>query len=230
MARIEYTAAVSSIRGKLNGNVFTRNKGGEVLRNKVTPINPNTSFQSTQRAFQSDISKAWSGVLTDAQRKSWTDYGRVIGAKSIFGNNLILSGIATYMRINRIILNCGAPRIDNAPISQQVPSILSLTLAANSVGPTLSATFTPTPLAGTQGLYVFMSPAVSAGISNLSNQLRFVGFFSAATSPLNLLTAWQARFGAFPTSPGQRIGITAQVADTATGAVSAISGTGTLVL
>lgn len=230
MARIEYTAVVSSIRGKLNGNVFTRNKGGEVLRNKVTPINPNTSAQSTQRAYQSDISKAWNGVLTDAQRKSWNDFGRVLGAKSIFGNNLILSGIAAYIKVNRIILNCGQPRIDNAPVSQQVPSILSLVLAGNSVGPTLTATFTPTPLTGTTGLYVFMSPAVSPGISNLSNQLRFVGFFSAATSPLNLLTAWQTKFGSFPTTAGQRIGMTAQVVDTATGAISAVNGTGTLVL
>jgi len=230
MARIEYTALVSSMRGKLNGNVLTRNKGGEVIRNKVTPINPRTSAQMLQRAYTSNIAKAWAGTLTDAQRQSWKSYGQTIGAKSIFGNNLILSGIATFQRINRIVLNSGGTLLTTAPIGQDVPSILSLALTA-SVGPsTLSIAFDPSPLTGTQGIYLFACPPVSAGISNVSSSLRFVKFFSAPTSPLNILTAWEAVFGSFPTAAGQRIAVTAQVVDSATGAISAATGASTLVV
>jgi hypothetical protein len=229
MARIIFTAMVAEARGKLNGNVFSRNKGGAVIRNKVTPINPNTSFQSQQRAFMSDLSKRWSNGLSDDQRQGWKSYGQVIGAKSIFGNNLILSGIATYMRINRIVLASGGTVIDDAPISQDVPSILSATLTAVSGVSALSLTFTPAPLTGTQGLYVFATPALSPGISNVSNRLRLIGFSATAASPLSLLSLWTARFGTFPAVPGQRIAITAQVVDQATGAISAATGASALV-
>lgn len=217
------------MRGKLNGNVLTRNKGGEVIRNKVTPINPRTTAQMLQRAYTSDIAKAWSDPLTDAERQSWKNYGQIIGAKSIFGNNLILSGIATFQRINRIVLNCGGTLVGAAPLSQAVPSILALNLNA-SIGPdTLTIDFSPSPLTGTQGLYLFATPAVSPGISNVSSRLRFIGFFPTPTTPLNILTEWQTVFGAFPGATGQRIAITAQVVDSSTGAISAATGASTLV-
>lgn len=229
MAQVNYTAAVSEIRGKLNGNSFSRNKGGAYIRTKVTPINPSTSYQSAQRAQISNISKSWSADLSDAQRQGWTNFGKLIGAKSIFGNSTILSGIATYQAINRIVLNCGQPMIFDAPISQQVPSILSLTCAADHVAGTLIATFTPTPLVGPQGLYIFGTPPMSPGISNASTQLRFIGFVVAATSPLDITSLWTARFGTFPGASGQRIAITAEVADPTTGAISSTTGTSCIV-
>ena len=78
--------------------------------------------------------------------------------------------------------------------------------------------------------FYFLTPALPAGISNVSTQLRLIGFFSGASSPIDLLSAWQTRFGTFPTVAGQRIAITTRVVDTSTGAVSAATGTGTLVI
>lgn len=230
MARLLFTAFLAEARGKLNGNVFSRNKGGAIIRNKVTPINPRTSFQSLQRAYTSDIAKAWPNDLNDDQRQAWTSYGQIIGAKSIFGNGLILSGIATYQRINRIVLNSGGTRIDDPPINQDVPSVLAATLTANSTGPVLELAFDPSPIISPQGLYIFATPAISAGISNVSNRLRFIGFFDGEVTPLDLLTAWQTRYGTFPSSPGQRIAITAAVVDNTTGAISAATGASTLVI
>lgn len=230
MARVLYGEMISDMRGKVNGTVHSRNKGGAYMRTKVTPINPNTSHQSLQRAYTSDLSKAWGNVLTDAQRQGWSSFGQVIGARSIFGNNQILSGIATYLRINKIILAAGGTRIDDAPVDQNVGSITSLALTANHTGPVLSLAFTPTPLVAPSGLYLFATPALPAGISNVSTRLRLIGYTSAATSPLNILTAWQTRFGTFPTVAGQRIAVSAAVVDISTGAISAASGTGTLVI
>jgi hypothetical protein len=230
MARLLFTAFLAEARGKLNGNVFSRNKGGAIIRNKVTPINPRTASQSLQRAYTSDIAKAWPADLSDDQRKAWESLGQSIGAKSIFGNGLILSGIACFQRINRIVLNAGGTRVDDPPINQDVPSILSATLTANSAGPVLSLAFSPSPLVSPQGLYVFATPAISAGISNVSNRLRFIGFFDGATTPTNILAAWESVFGTFPSAAGQRIAVTAAVVDNTTGAVSAATGASTLVL
>jgi hypothetical protein len=230
MALIQYSGLVSDVRGKLNGSVASRNKGGAYLRNKVTPINPATSHQTLQRSQISNVSKQWS-QLTQAQRDGWTAYGGIIGAKSIFGNSKILSGIATYQRINQIVLTAGGARIDTAPITSAVTSILSLSLVANHTGPLLTLTFSPSPLAGTVGTYIFATPAMSPGIKNINTHLRFLNFTAAATSPLELHVAWIARFGAFPsTASGQRIGLQVQIVDTSSGAISAAATVSTLVI
>jgi hypothetical protein len=230
MARIQYSNQVSDMRGKLNGSVHSRNKGGAYVRTKVTPINPATVHQATQRSFLQQIANAWPSILTDSQRASWTDYGKTAGAISVFGNGQILSGIAAFQGVNRIILAAGGTLVTNAPTTKAVTSINSATLTANHVGPVLSLAFTPTPLTAPEGLYVFATPAVSAGISNTSTSLRLIGFFSAATSPLNLLTAWQTRFGTFPSTAGQRIALTAEVVNLTTGAISASFPASTLVI
>lgn len=229
MAQIQYSALVAGMSGKLNGNVLTRNKGGAVIRNKVTPINPNSSFQARQRAIQSDLAKAWA-TLSDGQRQGWQEYGKVLGTIGAFGNNRILAGMPTYVGINRLIVNAGGTRIDDAPVSQQVPSILNMSLVANSAGPSLMLTFDPTPLVAPAGLYLFATPAISQGIGNVASFLRFVSFTSAATSPLNILADWNARLGAFPISGGQRIAVSAQVLDLTTGAISASNNTSTIIL
>jgi len=230
MARVLFTAMVAEVRGKLNGNVFSRNKGGAVIRNKVTPINPNTSYQALQRSFLSILSKAWANTLTDAQKAAWKALGQVIGQKNIFGANLILSGIATYQRINRIILAAGGTRLDNPPSSLDVTGLTSLSVTANHVGNVLTLAFGPTPCVAPVGLYVYATPPLSPGISNASAQLRFIGFYSAAASGLSIYTAWAARFGAMPATSGKRIAVSVQAVNLNTGAITASTNASTLIL
>jgi hypothetical protein len=230
MALIQYTALVASMSGKHNGSVHTHNKGGQIIRTKVTPINPSTSFQSLQRGFTSTIAKAWAGTLTDGQRSGWTAFGAIAGASNVFGNSTILSGIAAFQAVNRIVLNVGQPMILDAPTTQMVSSILSLLLSADHTAGTLVVTFTPTPITAPQGLYVFSTPAMSAGISNASNSLRYLNFYPGATSPIDITSDWVTRFGPFPTSSGQRIALTAEIVDPTTGAISSTTGTSTIVV
>jgi len=46
MAIIKFSAIVSDARGKIGGNVFSRNKGGSYIRSYVKPINPSTPKQT----------------------------------------------------------------------------------------------------------------------------------------------------------------------------------------
>ncbi len=190
------------------------------MRVKVTPINPNTVYQSRQRTYMSNIAKAWASTLTDAQRQSWTAFGETVGTMSIFGNKLILSGIAIFQRLNRLILAAGGTMITSPPVALNVTGLTSVTLAANHVGPILTITFTPTPYAGTQGLYVYATPALSPGITNIRNKIRLLKFYAAAASPLDIHTDWVARFGAFPGVAGQRIAVAVHAMDNATGALT----------
>ena len=230
MARVLYTAAVAGIRGKLAGSVFSRNKGGEIIRTKVTPINPKSSFQSTQRGILSDLAKAWSGTLTAPERLAWTNYGKSTNAMSVFGAKLILSGIAAFQKLNIIIITAGGTQIATPPIGQAVVAILSASLVANHTGPLLTLTFTPTPIITPQGTYVWATPALPPGTSNFNSQLRFIKFSIAATSPLELHVPWTARFGSFPAVAGQLIGMKVQIVDNTTGAISAGTQLSTIVI
>lgn len=221
MARVLYGSNISDLRGKINGHVFTRTKGGAAIRNKVTPINPRTTYQSIQRANTSNIAKAWANTLTNTQRTGWTAYGKLLGAKNVFGNGIILSGIATYQRINKYILAAGAARVDTAPVSNNVTALTSLAITANHTGGVLTAAFGPTPLVAPEGLYLFATPAISPGITNANSLMRLLAFYSAAATGQSFATAWVARFGAVPAAAGPRITVKAFVLNSTTGAISA---------
>jgi len=230
MALIQYTNLVADIRGKLNGGVHSRNKGGSIIRTKVTPTNPSTVYQQAVRSNVQQIANAYPNLLSDAQRASWTSYGQSAGAISIFGNGTILSGIAAFQAVNLIILAAGGTLLMDAPSTGLISSINSASLTANHVGPALSVTFTPSPLVGPEGIYIFATPAISPGIGNTSTRLRLIGYVSAGASPLDILALWQARFGTFPASAGQRIAVTIQVMNLTTGNISAAFGASTLVI
>jgi hypothetical protein len=216
--------------GKASGGVALRTKAGLAIRNFVVPINPSTAAQTLQRSGLADFSKAWGGDLTDGQRQGWADYGRQAGSKNIWGDGIILSGIAAYQKVNRIIQNCGGTRVDDAPVTMAVPSIMSLALTANHTGAILTLAFLPTPLITPNGLYVFATPALSPGIMNVSNKLRFIGYIDAAATAENISAEWITTFGAFPAAAGQRIAVSVAVANADTGAISAYANANTLVI
>lgn len=85
----------------------------------------------------------------------------------------------------------------------------------------LSVAFTATPLAATQQLVVYASPQVSAGINFMPRKkYKLIQVGAAATaSPLNILTNYNAIYGALIS--GRKIFIIAKVIDNATGLASA---------
>ena len=49
--KIKWGALVVDGRGKLGGHVAAQNRGGSYLRTKVTPSNPQTTFQTGVRSM-----------------------------------------------------------------------------------------------------------------------------------------------------------------------------------
>lgn len=223
MARLQYSALLSDARGKLNGSVLSRNKGGAYIRNKVTPVNPRSSYQTAQRAIVAALAKAYGSTLTAAQRTAWTAFGKTIGNLNVFGNNLILSGIACFQRINIIAMTCGGSQIDNPPTALDAVGVTGVGVIANHTGPVLTVSFAPTPLVSPQGLYVWATPVMPAGKGNFDTNFRFIKFISAAATGVSIETAWVARFGSFPAVAGGQIAVKLGVVDPTTGAVSAFA-------
>ena len=77
MALFTPGAIVSEVSGKIAATVYSRNKGGAVIRNRRTPINRRSVAQSTRRQGLASFASAWRG-LTDAQRAAWNAAGHFI--------------------------------------------------------------------------------------------------------------------------------------------------------
>lgn len=220
MAIVKFGSGVAEMRNKVGGMVFSRNQYGSYQRTKVTPINPQTSAQSAQRATISTISKAWGQELTEAQRTAWNNGAQFAPVLSIFGDVQILNGIAWYLKLNLLITRLGLTRIDDPPAAQTVDALLTMSAVFDLSGPTFNVTFTPTPVPASHKLVCFSTPALPAGRSFAKSDYRLVTAYAAAVaSPKDIYADWSALFGVDPVA-GQKVGIKVFLLNTATGATS----------
>jgi hypothetical protein len=95
--------------------VASRNKGGQYLRARVSPVNPNTSRQQAVRNAMNALVVAWSDVLTQAQRDAWDAYGAAIAMTDRLGDTIYLSGLNHFVRSNLPIIQGGGTRVDAGP-------------------------------------------------------------------------------------------------------------------
>jgi hypothetical protein len=215
MAKVLFSGIAGvDIRNKLNGSVFSKNRAGAYIRTKVTPVNPQTDAQQAARNRLSTNSQAWRG-LTETQRQGWIDAAINFPYTDIYGQTKTLSGQQLYVKLNSNLNLVGEAAIANAPTPIAIPAIETLSVDADTT-PTFGVTFTPTPIPEGCALAVFATGNVTPGKTFVKNLFRFIGFVSAAaTSPANLLTAYQAVHG----NPvdGNKIFIRAFIISTDTG-------------
>ena len=187
-------AIVSEISGKIAATVYTRNRGGNVIRNRRTPINRRSVKQSQRRQGLGNLASSWRG-LTQVQRDSWNGATGNFPYQNSLGETKFLSGEQLFIQFNQNLLLIGSATIDTAP-SAFAFATFTLSLAAADT-PSFAVTFTPTPLTADNNLAVYATPNLSPGIgSPNASKFRFIGFIApAAISPDDMLTDYQAVFG-----------------------------------
>ena len=197
--KVQFSAVVGDARGSTGGNVFSRNKGGAYVRKRVSPTNPQTPAQQSQRSRISDLASLWSSTLTQAQRDGWAAFGVSFPVTDKLGQVVELTGLQSYTRLNARLLAGGLTRIDTAPGEQAVTDLTSITLTVDVGLGNMEVAFLPTPLGGSDRLQIEASPGVSPGINNATNRLRLIVTSGASVaSPLDFEAAYVARFGAVP--------------------------------
>lgn len=216
--KLKWGALVVDGRNKIGGHVASKNRGGAYLRTKVTPVNPQTSFQTAVRNIFTSVSQAFRG-LTASERQAWNAAVASFQTTDIFGDIKTPSGMNLHQRLNVNLLNAGASVLTSPPTPDTVPALTALSATATAGTPTLSIVFAPTPVPANNVLVFEATAQVSAGKSFLKNQYRKIGQdAAAATSPFNALSAYNAKFGTLVA--GQKIGIRAKFVDITTGLTS----------
>lgn len=195
LMKIKFGAFVVDGRGKIGGTVFAKNKGGAYARNKVTPSNPNTSFQQTVRSIFGSVSAAWRG-LTNSQREAWNAAVLDWTTTNVFADVLVPSGKALFQRLNTSLANAGIAILEDVPVPQAFPFQQLNSVSAVAASDTILASFSSAGAEG-QSYTFYGSPRQSGATTNVSNQMRRIGTFGGANLPTgaDLYAAYVARFG-----------------------------------
>lgn len=217
MAKIKYSALVSDMRNKLNGSVLSKNRYGSYVRNKVTPVNPQTSFQLNQRALLSSLSSEWRS-LTQAQRDAWAAAAQAQPITDIFGDSKILSGQSFFVSRNLNLAGNDTATITSPGVATDVPFI-GATSATAIVDAGIVDSFTiaisPAVIPAGYKLIVYATPGYSPGISFVKNKFRRLGVFPALAGSVSIDYAYGARFGV--PAVGDKVSVRIALVSTSTG-------------
>lgn len=209
--KIKFGSIVTDGRGKLGGQVYARNRSGAYVRNKVTPNNPQTVFQSAIRALLATFSEAWRG-LTQAQRNAWNAAVENFPGTNQFGDEVIPTGKNLYTRLNVNLSEIGESAIDTPPTPAEIvePSDIDLEIDNN---PNVLLDFT----GSTDMTYkVFLTANLSPGIGFFKNKFKLIDTIAPPNgTPADLTTAYADRLG----NPiaGQKVAVKVVPVVTATG-------------
>lgn len=179
--------------GSVAGQTSSRNRFGQYIRSRATPVNPGSTFQTSVRARMTQNAQAWR-LLTAAQRAGWEDLGLQISRNGSLGESYTMNGFMAYCSLNNNRLAAGDAVISDAPILSEPAPLVTLTVTLGAAS--YSVAYTVTPLAADSRLFVYASPQRSAG-RTFEGDTRLISVTAAAAaSPANVLAAYTARFGA----------------------------------
>jgi hypothetical protein len=178
--------------GSYQGMTASRNRFGQYMRTRASPVQPRSVAQLNQRARMTTNAAAWR-ALTDAQRAGWLSLGGAISRTDSLGQAYTMNGFMAYCSVNNNKLDAGDAAVSDAPTivtpADLLTSTVTLTAAAFSVA------YTATPLAAANRLFIWASPQRSAGTRFNGDYRLLTVTTAAAASPANIAAAYTAKFG-----------------------------------
>lgn len=210
-------------RGKIGGHVASKNRSGAYARIKVTPVNPQTTFQQVARNLLTSLSQGWR-ALTQAQRDSWDGAVGGFSKSDIFGNQRNPTGKNLYTGLNANLANAGQAAIVDAPLPEGAGAVVAGALTVVH-GAAKSIVHTGDTAGHT--ILVYATPGVSPGKKFVKGDFRLIGTFTGgAASPFVATTAYNARFG--QPAVGTRVAFRLQSVNDNTGEASVGSDVSTI--
>lgn len=178
--------------GSIAGTTYSRNRFGQYTRNRRTPVNPGTSFQRAARTRLASNSVNFRG-LTGTQRDGWAALGLQMLRTDALGSTYTLTGAQAYCSVNNNLAAAGDTALSDAPLLVIPDGILTVTPTISNVA--FSVAWTPTPLGTGERIFIFAGPQRSAGRAFEGDYRLILVSAAAGTSPSNVLSVYQARFG-----------------------------------
>lgn len=205
MAKIKFGMMMTDARGKLGGQVFSKNRAGSFVRTKVTPSNPNTQAQSQARALFSSISQQWSS-LTQQVRDSFNAAVQDWARTDIFGDLRNPTGKNLFQRLNNQAQSAGLAPVVTLPAKLEMPDAIVSQVDVSIAGTSIDLVGIDT--SATTQIVVFATGPLSAGTKSAKNRLRQI--FTVAGNAFvdtDLWDAYVAKYGAPALGQNIQIGV-----------------------
>ncbi|MFZ1061243.1 MAG: hypothetical protein WAP47_18835 [Candidatus Rokuibacteriota bacterium] len=207
------SALVTAASGSIHGMTASHNRGGQYLRARTIPTNPQTAFQVAVRDYLALLTSAWSQTLTALQRQGWDDYGDAVEVTDALGEKRKLTGLNWYIAGNVPRLQAGLARVDAAPGVLTMAELSAVAITSFTASTRiLIATYVNTDdwaITTGGGLAFFVSRPQSPGVTFFKGPYRFLGIVlgNTATPPTSPFTSTA---GPFPVMAGSNIFIQAR--------------------
>lgn len=178
--------------GSHDAMTASRNRFGQYMRKRATPVNPSTVPQMTQRMRMATNAAAWRN-LSDVQRAGWASLGAMIIRTDALGSSYDLTGFMAYCSVNNNLATVGDSLVSAAPALSTPADLATATVTLTAAA--FSIAYTATPLAAGTRLLIFASPQRSAGRSFEGDYRLIAVTTAAAASPADIFAAYSARLG-----------------------------------
>lgn len=213
MALVRYGGGVLAMSGSVGGQVHSRNRFGNYIRARTTPVNPSSSRQQFMRAITGFLAPGWGGNLTQILRDAWEVYADAITFTNKLGEQVKLTGFNHYMRTNSFALQNSSPVLFAAPtILTLAPQDALFAAVVDEAGQEISVTFDDTmdwvdQDNGMMGVY--MSTPVGAGRKFIGGPWRLAGTINGdSTTPPTTPTVLSVPF---PVAQNQIVEVRARI-------------------
>ena len=184
----------AELRGSMAGMTASRNKGGNYLRARATPINPDSTAQIQARQAFANAVQAWD-ALSDAQRTAWAGYAAETPVVDKLGQDIHHSGRAWYIAQYAFLERVGATPASDAP---NTPGLLALGTPSAEVGVSaangIDGAFGSGTVPGSNvRLIAQMGPPVAAGVTYFKGPYTLVA--STSTNDFDATPVQANRYG-----------------------------------
>lgn len=174
MAKIKWSGiGIVDGRGKLNGTVLSKNRGGAYARVKVTPSNPRSTAQMFVRSNLAFLAQKWK-TLTQSQRNAWAGAVSNYTRTDVFGDVKTPTGYGLFMRINTALRDASTELFFNVPApTMEVAGVSSVdgVEGQNENPGSISVSFDETAT-GNGYLLIDASPPLSQGVSSAGSRYK----------------------------------------------------------
>lgn len=139
MARVQLSALINDISGKVGGSVFQRTQGGLCLRSNSGKIDSNSAQSNSKKVGMSTVQGGWQG-LTDAERLLWQTYAVYLNKKQKHNTSLLLNGHQLFLNINCLRYDLSSsnslfnPYLLSTPIFAPLPLPITVTIITTNFG------------------------------------------------------------------------------------------------
>ena len=112
---------LGELKGSIGGNTFQGSRYGQVVRQRVIPVDPATPRQAVLRQHLAEVNVSWKSIL-QGFRNGWISYAANTPWTNRFGDEVFLTGRLQYIRSNVFNLAAGEPISIGAPELPGLPA------------------------------------------------------------------------------------------------------------